>query len=64
VFRLGDRLSVKFKGELRMAGPADVAIEILVARHAGIRANVKTSQVAHAGGDADGVSPILSGVPA
>jgi hypothetical protein len=47
-----------------MAGPADVAIEILVARHAGIRANVKTSQVAHAGGDADGVSPILSGVPA
>ena len=45
-----------------MAGFDDVGINILVTCHAGVRADIKTAEIAHARGDAHGVSPVFPSV--
>ncbi len=58
MFRLGERLRVQLEDHIGMPGSDEVGVDILMAGDAGIRAHVKAFQVAHAGADAGGVSPI------
>src|SRR2546425_12513992 len=55
-------LPVQFEDQFRMAGLLEVAVHILMARHAGVGANVEVSQIAHAGVDAVLVAPIQTRV--
>lgn len=64
VFGLGDRLAVEFEKQIRMARLQQVGRKILVAGDAGVGADVKVAEIAHAGGDASIVGPVETRVSA
>ena len=62
MFRLGHALAVQFKHQFRMTGFENVGVNILVARDAGIGADVKILQIAHSRRRAIGTRVILARV--
>jgi hypothetical protein len=59
---LRDFLAVQFEDQFRMAGLSEVTVYILMTGDAGVGANVKIFQIAHAGVDAVLVAPIRARV--
>ena len=64
MFRFGYGLAVQLENEFRMTGAEKLRLHVLVTRDAGVGADIKRTQIAHACADSGGVGPIGAGVTA